>query len=70
MNGKGKVVAELSDGKCLWDLALLCDISDQANDLNEIHQGQQKLIYDMKMTAFWDSELCSLIQMNQRFRGM
>jgi hypothetical protein len=26
MNDKGKVVAELSDEKWLWDLALLCDM--------------------------------------------
>jgi hypothetical protein len=34
MNEKGKVVAELSDEKWLWDLALLCDISHHVNDLN------------------------------------
>jgi hypothetical protein len=27
MNENGKVVAELTDKKWLWDLALLCDIS-------------------------------------------
>jgi hypothetical protein len=29
MNEKGKVVAELSGEKWLWDLALLCDIYHQ-----------------------------------------
>jgi hypothetical protein len=27
MNEEGKVVAELSDAKWLWDLAFLCEIS-------------------------------------------
>jgi hypothetical protein len=38
MNNKGKDVAELTDGKCLWDLALVCDIS---HHLNKKIQGQR-----------------------------
>jgi len=41
---KGKVVAELGDEKCLWDLALLCDSSCHLNDLNMKPEHQQKLI--------------------------
>jgi hypothetical protein len=33
-NQKGKIVAELSDEKWLWDLALLCDTSHHLNVLN------------------------------------
>jgi hypothetical protein len=39
MNEKGKVVAECSDEKWLWDLALLCDISHHFNDSNTKLQG-------------------------------
>jgi hypothetical protein len=34
VNEKGKVVAELSDEKWLWDLALLCDINHHVNYLH------------------------------------
>jgi hypothetical protein len=47
MNEKGKVMAELSDEKWIWDLALLCDISNHVNYLNTKLQDQQKLISDM-----------------------
>jgi hypothetical protein len=40
MNEKGKVVAELSDEKWLWDAAFLCDISHHLNDINTKLQGQ------------------------------
>jgi hypothetical protein len=41
---KGKVAAKLSDGKWLWDLLLLSDISHHLNYLNTKLQGQQELI--------------------------
>jgi hypothetical protein len=44
INEKGKIVAEFSDEKWLWDLALLCDISEHLHDLNTRIQGQQKLV--------------------------
>jgi hypothetical protein len=47
MNEKGKVVAELSDEKWRWDLALLSNISHHINDSNTKLQGQYKLISDM-----------------------
>jgi hypothetical protein len=34
MNEEGKIVAELSDEKWLWDLPLLCHIIHHVNDLN------------------------------------
>jgi hypothetical protein len=46
-NEKGKTVAELSDEKWLWDLALLCDISHYVSDLNIKLQGQKTLISGM-----------------------
>jgi hypothetical protein len=27
------------------------------------------MVASMKMTAYWDIELCSLVQVDQRFRG-
>jgi hypothetical protein len=51
MNERGKVVAKLNDGKCLWDMALLCDTSRQLNDLNAEHRGQQKQISDVFRTV-------------------
>jgi hypothetical protein len=59
---KSKVVAELSDEKWLWNLALLCDISHHVNDLNIKLQAQQRPISDMfwavkgsemKLKLFW-----------------
>jgi hypothetical protein len=47
MNEKGKVVAECTDEKWLWDLAFLCDVSHRVNDLNTKFQGQHKLISDI-----------------------
>jgi hypothetical protein len=41
------VVAKLSYEKCLWDLALLCDISHQVTDINTKLQVQQKLISEV-----------------------
>jgi hypothetical protein len=40
MNEKGKAMAELSDEKWLWDLALLCDISHDLNYSNTKLQSQ------------------------------
>jgi hypothetical protein len=40
LNEKDKVVAEFSDEKWLWDLALLCDVSRLASDLNTKVRGQ------------------------------
>jgi hypothetical protein len=40
---KAKVLADISDGKWLWDLALLCDISHHINYLNTKLQDQKKL---------------------------
>jgi hypothetical protein len=42
-NEKSKVLAELSDEKRLWNLALLCDVRDYLIDLNTKFRGQQKL---------------------------
>jgi hypothetical protein len=62
MNDKGRVVAEFSNEKWLWDLALLCDISHHINDFNTKLRGEQKLISDMfgavrafeiKLELFW-----------------
>jgi hypothetical protein len=48
--------------KCLWDLALLCDVSNHVNYLNTKREGQQKLIsymfgdvraFRMKLKLFW-----------------
>jgi hypothetical protein len=61
MNVRGKLVAELSDEKWLWDLASPCDISHHLNDLHTKLQDQQKLIcdffvavraYEMKLKLF------------------
>jgi hypothetical protein len=47
MNEKGKVVAQFSDEKWLWDLVLLCDISHHVNYLTTQLHSQQNLISDM-----------------------
>jgi hypothetical protein len=47
MSEEGKVVAELSDEKWIWNLALLCDICHHVNDLNAKLEGQQTVISDM-----------------------
>jgi hypothetical protein len=69
MSEKGKVVAELSDEKWLWDLALLCDISHYVNYLNNKLKGQQKLFsdmfravraFEMKLKLFW-KQSCDLL---------
>jgi hypothetical protein len=46
MNEKGKVVAELSDEKWLWNLALLCVISHHLNDLKYQTSTSTELISD------------------------
>lgn len=47
INEKCKLSAELSDQKCHWDLALLCDIIHHVNDLNTKFKDTQELIFDI-----------------------
>jgi len=47
VNDKGKVVAELSDEKWHWDLALLSDVSIHSEYLITELQGQPELMCDM-----------------------
>jgi hypothetical protein len=54
MNNKGKVVAELTDEKWLWDLALLCDISktSRSKKLTFDMLGTVRA-FEMKLKLFW-----------------
>jgi hypothetical protein len=67
---EGKVVAELTDEKWLWDLAPQCDISHQIHDLNTRIQGQKKLISDifravrafkMKLKLLWKQKMLTCV---------
>jgi len=60
MSEKGKAVSELGDELRLWDLALVCDMS-QFKRLNTKLQGQQKIVcyvfgpvraFEMKLKLF------------------
>ena len=47
MTTKGRPVAELSDGKWVWQLAFLADVTQHLNDLNLRLQGKAKLVNEM-----------------------
>ncbi|XP_068089524.1 general transcription factor II-I repeat domain-containing protein 2-like [Hyperolius riggenbachi] len=44
MTGKSKQLPELGDPSWLWDLAILCDLTEYLNELNVKLQGKNKLI--------------------------
>jgi hypothetical protein len=54
-NVKCKGVAELRDGKVLWDLTLLCDISHHIDYSNESISGMFRAVsaFEMKLKLFW-----------------
>ncbi|XP_068103334.1 general transcription factor II-I repeat domain-containing protein 2A-like [Hyperolius riggenbachi] len=44
MTGKSKQLPELGDPSWLWDLAIICDLTEYLNELNVKLQGKNKLI--------------------------
>jgi hypothetical protein len=54
MNNRGKVMAELTDEKLLWDLALLCDIrkTSRSKKLTS-HMLETVRDFEMKLKLFW-----------------
>jgi hypothetical protein len=54
-NRKGEDVTELRDKKWLWNLALLCDMNNYLNDLNNNLKGQQTHVwYVWGCQSFWN----------------
>ena len=47
MTTKGRPVAELCDGKWVWQLAFLADITQHLNEINLRLQGKTKLVNEM-----------------------
>ena len=47
MTTKGRPVAELSDGKWVWQLAFLAGVTQHLNDFNLRLQGKAKLVNEM-----------------------